>query len=136
MIETPLSKEQIDKILSYLPYFKTTQEFYRYETPKWKEDFYIKEGFTATPVLVEDEKLKEFRQIIIDTKFCVAFDWMHWEAGKEILMKPERIDNLDFLTLRMLLTAILRYDRFFEGAFAIAAQNRSIFNILSKLKSL
>lgn len=130
--ERPLSKKGIEQLLFFIPYFENTKEFYIWpETKQNNEDSpYVFQG------PINDEGLEQFISTIIDTKFCVTFNWFDWQAGKEIFMKKERIDNADLLTLRMLLTAIWRNDRFCEGAFAICAENGDILRILKRLKVL
>ena len=117
--ETSLTKEQIDKIVSYIPYFEKAHEV----------DLYSK-------MACDSRIFSEFFKAIVDTNFYVVFNWMYWQAGREIFMQPERIDRADLLTARMLLTALWRNDRFCDGVLKIAIEDGTILRILKRVRFL
>lgn len=71
-----------------------------------------------------------------ETEFLVKFDWSSWDKGRKIINDNEAIGKTDMLTLRMLITAIIRNDRFNEGAFERSLENGVVKQILLRLKKL
>ena len=88
------------------------------------------------PYVVYDQKVNEFRTLLYESGFMVVFDWGSWDEGPEIASDPARVSDVDLLTLRMLMTAIVRNDRFCEGAFLSAVQDGLIAAILKQLETL
>lgn len=134
--ERTIQHQDIQKILEFIPYFENTKEFTYCKIPEWKQDVCDQLGIKNTPIIYEDKGLIDFCKTIVETKFCVVFDWFDWQAGREIFMKKERIDKADLLTLRMLITAIWRNDRFCDGALVACAENGDILRILRRLEKL
>jgi hypothetical protein len=71
-----------------------------------------------------------------DTKFFYNFKWSEWEEGREYIKNPELISELDITTLRMLLTSIMRAERFSDGVLLDNIENGVIKSILHRLKEL
>lgn len=104
-----------------MPYFQ--------EGEKFEEK--IDENFSTY-----SEKVNAFIDCLYDTNFLVVFEWFEWEDGKNILNDKNLIKKCDLLTLRMLITMIVRSDRFNEGTFLECIQNQTITMILERLSEI
>ena len=71
-----------------------------------------------------------------DKWILTGFDWGSWSEGREIAGDPERIGQCDMETVRKLITAIVRNDRFCEGALASAWRGGTIKAILERIQAL
>ena len=71
-----------------------------------------------------------------DGWMMLDFDWSAWEEGREMAGSPERIAECDLDTIHKLITALVRNDRFCEGALASVWQHGSIKAILLRIKQL
>lgn len=71
-----------------------------------------------------------------ETNFLVDFNWSNWEKGRKIINSSDAIKIADLLTLRMLITIIVRNDRFNEGSFERAVENGTIRLILERVNEL
>jgi len=128
--QTPVSREDLEKIASYLSYFSCE------ELPgRWKGGK-IENRTVQVPYVSYDEKVYDFEELLRTSGFTVVFDWPQWEEGRELTRHRERIAQADLLTLRMLLTAIMRNDRFCEGAFLGAIADGLIADILKRLTTI
>ena len=109
--QTPLTDELISEIIAYLPYFLEDNKFGEWSGGDKVDDV------IQMPYLEYSEKVIEFFRLLYSAKFLVDFDWGGWDEGRDIIGSPELIQQADLLTLRMLLTAVMRNDRFCRGAF-------------------
>ena len=128
--QEPISKQDIEQLLTFLPYFLEEHEFGKWEGGKTES------GSIQMPYIVHSSKVHEFRSLLYDSNFMVVFDWGSWDEGREIASDPVKVSNVDLLTLRMLMTAIVRNDRFSEGAFLSAIADGLIADILQRLQVL
>jgi len=128
--QEPISKQDIEQLLTFLPHFLEEHEFGKWEGGKTESDA------MQMPHIVHSSKVYEFRSFLYDSNFMVVFDWGSWDEGREIASDPVKVSNVDLLTLRMLMTAIIRNDRFCEGVFLSAIDNGLIATILQRLKVL
>ncbi len=128
--QTPLTDESISEIIAYLPYFLEDNNF-----GEWSGGDKV-DGVFQMPHLTYSDKVIEFFRSLHSTKFMVNFDWGSWDEGRDIIASPRLIQQADLLTLRMLLTAVVRNDRFCEGALLSAIEDGIIQEILGRLKVL
>ena len=67
----------------------------------------------------------------------IPFDWRSWsEEAERYQMDPEALQAADLLTLRKLLTAHVRAERFAEGHLASVFESGHIAAILRRLKQI
>lgn len=71
-----------------------------------------------------------------DTNFLVDFNWSNWDKGRKIINSSDAIKGSDLLTLRILITIIVKNDRFNEGSFERAVENGTIRLILERVNEL
>jgi len=121
----PVTVEKLQEIVAYLPYF--TEE---------KSSGELKGGAFQMPYVVYDEKVNAFQRLLYDSDFIVVFDWISWDEGRKLTEQRDKLMKTDLLTLRMLLTTILRNDRFNEGVFLYAIQDGLVSDILQRIKIL
>jgi hypothetical protein len=91
---------------------------------------------SASPHVNYDEKVRAFFLLLRQTGFQIVYDWPEWDEGRAILSDPEKIAKSDLLTLRKLMTALVRSDRFVEGVFLSAITDGRISLLLRRLKTL
>ena len=127
-IEVP--QESIDKVLSFLPYFSDNQKFTKDSCGE------LENGVLSIPYIDYSDKVLEFLKILYSTDFIVNFNWAKWDEGREIISNNELIKQSDLLTLRKLLTAIVRNERFCEGVLIDAIENETIRIILESINKL
>lgn len=125
-----VSIENLEEIASYLPYFS------RKEVPGQWEGGKSNDGVFQMPYVTYDEDVNTFQKLLYDSDFMVAFDWGSWDEGRELTKHRDQIVQADLLTLRMLMTAIVRNDRFCEGAFLSAINDGLVADILQRLQVL
>ena len=65
-----------------------------------------------------------------------GFDWGSWDEGRAIAGDPARIKGTDLLTIRKLITALVRNERFCDGALQSAYNRGAIQAILHRIDQL
>jgi hypothetical protein len=122
-----IGPEQIDAILAFLAIFE--QEDYKFG--EWVE----KSG--QVPYLAESKEVLEFHQALYREKMIVVFDWNSWgEETKRYQSDPDVVAEADLLTVRKLLTAHARADRFIEGHFVSVLESGHIIAVLRRLEAI
>jgi len=119
--------QQIDAILKYLPVFeKPDYQFGRWVEPEGQFPY-----FSFSP------EVDEFIGTLHEQNMIIPFDWRRWSAEvKRYQSDPAALETADLLTLRKLLTAHVRADRFTEGHLANVFESGHITAILRRLKQI
>jgi len=66
----------------------------------------------------------------------ISFDWGSWDEGRKIASDENfDFDTTDLLTKCKLITAIVRNDRFCEGALVSAFESGLILKILKSIEN-
>ena len=77
----------------------------------------IRPGVLTFPYCESSALVNRFVELAYDSCLVIDFDWPHWEEGRNLASGDlSEIDSLDLITLCKLMTAIIRNDRFCEGA--------------------
>lgn len=119
--------QQIDAVLKFLPLFES-QDFIPGE---WIE----KQGFF--PHFSYSPEVLAFIRALYEQNFVLTFDWFNWsETATKYQENPQALNSADLLTLRKLLTAHVRADRFTEGHLAAVLQSGHIVAILKRVRQL
>ena len=122
-----IGSEQIDAILVFLPIFERED----YKFGEWVE----KSG--QVPYLAESQEVLAFHQALYREKMIVVFDWNSWgEEAKRYQSDRDALAKADLLTVRKLLTAHARADRFMEGHFVSVFESGHIIAILLRLEAI
>ena len=122
-----ISIQQIDAILEYLPIFERRD----FQPGQWVE----REG--QFPHFAFSPEVDEFVAALYQQNIIIPFDWRSWsEEAKRYQADPDALEASDLLTLRKLLTAHVRADRFVEGRLAGLFQSGHLTAILRRLKRI
>ena len=87
------------------------------------------------PYCVPAPVVSQFIQIVYAIPIIIVFDWGAWDEGRKILRDDTfDFDSIDLLTKCKLITAIVRNDRFCEGALEAAFASGLILKILKSIE--
>ena len=121
-----ITKAYISALLKYIPIFEG-------------------EGFESgemvagrgMPYYSYSDEVLNFIQDLYDNNIIYSFDWPAWQDEAENLYNdPEALASADLETLRKLLTAHVRKDRFSEGHLASVIREGHVVAIMKKLEVL
>ncbi|MBN2003837.1 MAG: hypothetical protein JXA21_10805 [Anaerolineae bacterium] len=122
-----IGPEQLDAILHFLPIFEQSG----YAFGEW----YEAEG--QFPHFVMNTDVSDFIHTLYEQEIAISFDWSNWkEAASRYVSEPGALEKADLLTVRKLLTAHVRADRFIEGHLAGVLENGHIIAVLRRLKTI
>ena len=77
----------------------------------------------------------QFQEVVYKIPIIIDFDWGSWDDGREIVRNEDfDYDTIDIPTKCKLITAIVRNDRFCEGALVEAFDTGLIQKILKSLE--
>jgi len=92
-------------------------------------------GIIHFPYFIEAPIVSKFLEIVYDMPIIIDFDWGAWEKGRKIARDEDcDFNRLDLPTKCKLITAIVRNDRFCEGALVSAFESGLILRILKSIK--
>ena len=117
--EQKFSKDQIRALADYWPVFANPK--FVYET----QDKTIEgEGVVTMPSISLSDEAKTFNKMIYQMGWVLeGFDWSEWSQTDEfraLFSKPDVISKASAHQLAMLLTALVRKERFCQGTMASA----------------
>lgn len=79
--------------------------------------------------------VSRFQYVVYEIGIIHSFDWGSWEKSKKLARNPKTdFNKLDIKTLCMLITAIVRNDRFCEGALVSSFEDGTMLKILKALR--
>ena len=124
-----ITSDEWKKLFNFIPLIQSSEYF-----GEWKGLEKDPRGNIQLPYMVRSRVVQDFCNLIYELDLLVGFDWPNWTAGRNIV-KEGNFKNLDTITLIKILTAIIRNDRFCEGALVEAFENGTIEKILTVLKT-
>lgn len=85
-----------------------------------------------------DPLVYEFSKTWYEKELVIPFDWSEWQEGRDWYASTDdsKYDSLDSETALKLLTAVMRNDRFNEGALMSAFESGDFPKIINKFVSL
>ena len=87
------------------------------------------------PYCKEEPIVSQFLDIVYRLPIIISFDWGAWEEGREIASNDDfDHDTLDLPTKCKLITAIVRNNRFCDGALVSAFESGLILRILKSIE--
>jgi hypothetical protein len=131
-------KEKIDALtyqdwlplIELIPKIKNTSKFSEMAGGEKDEN-----GITQMPYLLEAPIVSEFKNIVYNIPIVIGFDWGSWDEGRQIASdKDFNFDTIDLFTKCKLITAIVRQDRFSDGALVSAFESGLILKILESIE--
>jgi len=100
------------------------------------ESIKIAEGLHTFPSWTHSAIVSDFLDIVYEMPIIINFDWVSWDEGSKIANdKDFNLDNIDIPTKCKIITAIVRNDRFCEGALVIAFESGLILKILKSIEN-
>ncbi|WP_226037543.1 ADP-ribosylglycohydrolase family protein [Aquibacillus saliphilus] len=128
-------KLDIENLISYIPYFEFAT---RESVCQWKGGEKLGEKHFSMPYPEYDQTFKEFIQQINETnlllhQYTLVTDKLEF-ANKEQVNST--IATADFDLLRAILTRYVRQERFSDGAWASAVEDKVFFKILQRLQQV
>jgi len=93
------------------------------------------DGSIVMPWVDREDKVSDFVRAFYNCRIVYPFDWSGWDEGREMTGWDD-FSGIDMLTLRKLLTAIIRNDRFCEGALLSALEEGIIQRIVMAMKAI
>jgi hypothetical protein len=117
-------------LFDLIPSIENTEEF-----GKWAGGEKDKDGVFSLPYMDADEIVNEFHQLVYNIPVIISFDWGSWDEGRRIAGD----ENFDFDTIDIpekckIITAIVRNDRYCEGALVSAFESGLILKILKSVE--
>ena len=93
------------------------------------------QGISQIPYYSVAAIVTKFLEIVYRLPIIISFDWGAWDEGRKIVRdKNFGFDKLDIPTKCKLITAIVRNDRFCEGALVSAFESGLILKILESIE--
>jgi len=88
------------------------------------------------PFQEETEHVMSIKKMLYDLELVEPFDWPEWDEGRELLNDPSKEDlkAQDLPVLFALLIALVRNDRFCEGAWGCAVGDGTVSDILDAIE--
>jgi len=123
-----LRPEQLDRILAFLPIFEQPG----YSFGEWQTQRGVFPYWAASP------EVTAFVEALHREQFIAPFDWVSWadEAHRYTEGGEAALATADLATLRKLVTAYVRADRFSAGTLASMFQSGQIIAILRRLRQI
>ncbi|MDM8537128.1 DUF6508 domain-containing protein [Desulfobacterales bacterium HSG17] len=92
-------------------------------------------GIFQLPYCIEAPIVTKFMKIVYSLPVMIDFDWGAWEEGRKIANDEKfDFDTVDIPTKCKLITAIVRNDRFCEGALVSAFESGLILRVLKSIE--
>ncbi len=125
-----MTPEDWRPLLDLIPRIEKTKSFGDLPDIKRNKDGNL-ELMTSEPAPV----VRDFRSIASNLGIMIPFDWGDWDEGRQMAGNPEfDYDSVGIPAKCMLITAIIRNDRFCEGALISAFRSGLILRILKAIK--
>ena len=93
------------------------------------------EGIMVMPYWIESLVVSRFHKIVCDMPIIIDFDWSFWDEGRKMARNENfNFNSIDIPTKCKIITAIVRNDRFCEGALVSAFESGLILKILKSIR--
>ncbi len=124
--DPPLSAGNLQAVLNFLPVF---------EQPDFSPGEWISQA-GRLPYFSYTSTVLDFIKTLAANGFIQPFDWMNWREGEQLVDRPDLLGSASLQTLRKLLTAHVRSDRFNEGHLAGTFESGHMVLILKRLAEI
>lgn len=123
------TKQQWKPLIDLIPIIEKTEKFG--EVGGGDQD---DEGVFTLPYFIPSQVVVRFEEIVYCIPIIINFDWGTWDEGRKILNKNDfNFDTIDIPTKCKLITAIVRNNRFCDGALVSAFESGIILKILKSI---
>jgi hypothetical protein len=125
------TKQDWKPLLDLIPEIERTEEFGEYHGSEE-----IKEGEHTFPVWFNGELINRFLDMAYEMPIIIGFNWGAWDEGREMARNPDfDFNSIDIPTKCKLITAIVRNDRFHDGALIEAFESGLMLKILTSIRA-
>ena len=125
-----ITQHDWQSLLALIPEIENTSEF-----GEWKGGEKNPDGSVTMPWRETAPIIKKFLKAVYAIPIIISFDWPSWDEGRKIAGNVDfDFDTLDIVTKCKLITAIVRNDRFCEGALVAAFESGLILKILKSIE--
>ncbi len=117
-------------LLAVIPKIENTSKF-----GEWSGRDKDEEGIIHLPYCVPTSVVSQFLEIVYAIPIIISFDWGAWDEGRKIASDEDfDFDTIDLVTKCKLITAIVRNDRFCEGALVSAFESGLILRLIKSIE--
>jgi hypothetical protein len=117
-------------LLELLPRIETTDQFC--ETGGGEK---IEEDVFEMPYCTNAEIVSRFLEVVYQIPIVIDFAWSRWGEGRKMVSNKQfDYDTIDIPTKCLLITAIVRNDRFCDGALASSFESGVMLKILKSIE--
>jgi hypothetical protein len=127
-----LTREGIRKILEFLPQFQDKS----FIAGQWHSSRKIGKNTSSFPYFEYSDLVSKFIQTLYDEGLIYHFDWSSWNYGIKLTQNHNLLQKANLLTLRKLITAHIRRERFCEGHLASAFQSGLVIRVLERIQRI
>ncbi len=121
-----LSPNDWKPLFSLIPSIQGKEGLGKWRSPR-KEN-----GAIILPHICFGKTELKFLKLVYRMQLIVGFNWSRWEQGRKLVKRD--VSDLDILTLLKLMTAIVRSDRYCEGALHAAIEGGVMLRILMAIR--
>lgn len=96
------------------------------------------DGSIEMPYVEKNPLIMGFLDFMYENDLVIPFEWSRWDEGREWYKSDDesKYEQLDAETALKLLTAVIRNDRFHEGALVSAFESGDFPKIINRLVGL
>ncbi|MBE0662286.1 MAG: hypothetical protein IH597_07450 [Bacteroidales bacterium] len=124
------TQEDWKPLLDLIPEIEKTEEFGEYHGPEK-----IGEEEYTLPICFNVPLIDRFLDIAYEMPIIIDFNWAAWDEGREMARNPDfDFNTIDIPTKCKIITAIVRNDRFCEGALMNAFESGFMVKMLKSIK--
>lgn len=117
-------------LLELIPEIEASLQF-----GEWKGGEEIEDGVHTVGWCDPQPVVTRFRDAVYEIPVMIAFNWSRWNEGRVIAnTEGFDFDTVDIVTKCKLITAIVRNDRFCEGALVSAFESGLVLSILRSIE--
>ena len=117
-------------LLSLIPDIENTSKF-----GSWAGGDKDERGYIQLPYSVPEPIVLQFLDIVYSIPIIIGFDWGAWDEGRNMAHDENfDFDNINLPTKCKLITAVVRNDRFCEGALVSAFDSGLVLRILKSIE--
>jgi len=116
-------------LLELIPEIEKTRKFGEFIDVKPDENGVYSLGWN------EYQIISRFRKVVYNMPIMISYDWMAWDEGRKIASDQDfDFNTIEIPTKCKLITAIVRNDRFCDGALVSAFESGLILKILKSIE--
>ena len=117
-------------LIELIPKIKNTSKF-----GEWAGGEEDEKGIIRVPYCIESPIVSQFLEIVYSLPIIISFNWGAWDEGREMARNDDfDFDTIDLPTKCKLITAIVRNDRFCDGALVSTFESGLMLRILKSIE--